>query len=623
MKKAVVVLLLASPLFAETHVVDQKTFDAIAVEFSGERAQELDRRIVEYHRIQGSPMMESVAKEVILPALKAAKVEASIEQFKSDGATTYDTYVSPIGWTMRGGELWIEGATPIRLCRYSDIPMCVSTYSKGGEWSGELIDVGRGTSDSDYANKDVRGKVVLASGYARDVVRKAVLKYGAVGTVIYPAATDRPDHPDMIRYNGIWTRASEVEKTSGSFQISANQYAKLKSLMSAGPVRVHGKIDADLGPYQLTVVHAYIRGTESANDEVIVSAHLDHPKWSANDNASGSATLVEIARTLRTLIDTKKLAPPRRTIHFMWVPEYFGTIAYLTQHPEKRSCTTSTGGCVVANINMDMVGEDTVKTNGRFYMTRAPMSVTSFLDALLPDILEQTRDANLYAPSGTHNYWPASMTDYYQGSDHDMFLGIDVPSTMFGHDPDWTHHTSEDTPDKTDASEFRRVGVLASNAAYWIGAADAAQWQSLAPAMAMEKLRVDGERLVSLRRRGNARLAAIMQKEIATEAANLDSAKLSARGIFSSGGQAPRQSGQAGAPVLHGKTIPPIFGEVKDAWDPDVNDLALFEAIRFMDGSRTNGQIADLLTIELGENYDTAWVDRAAAFLTSQKLAEK
>ena len=173
MKKVVVVLLLASPLFAATHVVDQKTFDAIAVEFSGERAQELDRRIVEYHRIQGSPMMESVAKEVILPALKAANVEPSIEQFKSDGATTYDTYVSPIGWTMRGGELWIEGVTPIRLCRYSDIPMCVSTYSKGGEWSGELIDVGRGTSDSDYANKDVRGKVVLASGYARDVVRKA------------------------------------------------------------------------------------------------------------------------------------------------------------------------------------------------------------------------------------------------------------------------------------------------------------------------------------------------------------------------------------------------------------------------------------------------------------------
>src|ERR1043166_9787282 len=158
MKKAALVLLLASPLtvplIRAPHVIDQKTFDTIAAEYSGARAQELDRRIVEYHRIQGSPMMESVAKDVILPALKAAGVEASIEQFKSDGATTYESYVSPMGWTMRGGELWIEGANPTRLCRYSDIPMCVSTYSKGGEWSGELVDVGRGTRDADYANKD-------------------------------------------------------------------------------------------------------------------------------------------------------------------------------------------------------------------------------------------------------------------------------------------------------------------------------------------------------------------------------------------------------------------------------------------------------------------------------------
>jgi len=271
---------------------------------------------------------------------------------------------------------------------------------------------------------------------------------------------------------------------------------------------------------------------------------------------------------------------------------------------------------------MDMVGEDTVKTNGRFYMTRAPMSVPSFLDALLPDVLEQTREANLFAPSGTRNYWPASMIDYSQGSDHDMFLGTGVPSTMFGHDPDWTHHTSEDTPDKTDASEFRRVGVLASAAAYWIGAADAAQWQSLAPAMAMEMLRTDGERLVSLKRRGNTRLASIVQKQIATEATNIDNAKLNVRGLFSSGGQAPRLSGQAGAPVLHRTTIPPLFGEVKDEWDSDINDIALFEAMRYMDGAHTNAEIADLLTTELDHSYDTAWVDRVSAFLKSQKLAE-
>ena len=28
---------------------------------------------------------------------------------------------------------------------------------------------------------------------------------------------------------------------------------------------------------------------------------------------------------------------------------------------------------------------------------------------------------------------------------------------MFGHDPDWTHHTSEDTVDKTDARGMARI----------------------------------------------------------------------------------------------------------------------------------------------------------------------
>jgi hypothetical protein len=192
------------------HLVDQKTFDAIATEYSGEAAQENTRRIVEYHRIQGSPMMAAVAHEVVDAQLKMYGVVSFLEQFPSDGKTKYGTYTSPMGWDMRSGELWVETVgdvkdfKPTLLCRYADVPMCVSTYSKGGDWSGELVDVGSGTSDSNYKDVDVRGKVALASGYAANVVRQAVLKHGAVGVVIYPAASDRPDHPDMVRKNQRW-----------------------------------------------------------------------------------------------------------------------------------------------------------------------------------------------------------------------------------------------------------------------------------------------------------------------------------------------------------------------------------------------------------------------------------
>jgi hypothetical protein len=648
------------------HLVDQKVFDAIATEYSGEAAQENTRRIVEYHRIQGSPMMATVAEQVVLPRLKSWGLDAKIEQFPSDGKIKYGTYISPMGWDMHGGELWVEGAAgskdfkPIMLCRYADVPMCVSTYSKGGEWSGELVDVGSGTSNADYKDKDVRGKVALASGYAANVVREAVLKHGAVGVVIYPSAFDRPDHPDMVRYNGIWPRAEELEKTSGGFQISRNQYDMLKSLMTQGAVRVHGKIDATLGLGKLTLVHAYIRGADHPEREVLISGHLDHPKWSANDNASGSGAMMEAVRTLQTLIAANKIGPPRLTIHFMWVPEYFGTLAYVSNHPEARRCDSAWDDprntpddfvagkpCIVANINMDMVGEDTLKTNSRFYFTRTPDSVPGFLDALMTDVLQQTREANLYAATGTRNYWLAEAIPYAQGSDHDVFLGLGIPATMLGHDPDWTHHTSEDKIDKTDASEFRRVGTLASAGTYWMayqagkssaatGREDAMKIADLVQRIATDlQLHPDAH---ALRRLSANRKALDYQLQMGSWHYQLLS-QGSANWV-----PAPEERSKGSGP--HRLTLLPLDSSVFDnaspedrkwlseqqvrfasdseglATKPDFGLLS-FEAVNFMDGHRSTAAIADLLSAEYLLDIDQAWVDRLVSILEKQKLVGK
>lgn len=664
-------------LASAQHLVKQEVFDTIATEYSGEAAQENTRRIVEYHRIQGSPMMASVAEQVVLPRLKAAGLEAKIEQFVSDGKTRYGTYISPMGWDMRSGELWIEGVSgaknfkPIMLCRYADVPMCVSTYSKGGEWSGELVDVGSGTSDANYQGVDVRGKVALASGYSANVVREAVLKHGAVGVVIYPSAGDRPDHPDMIRYNGIWPRAEELDKTSGGFQISRNQYDMIKALMRQGAVRVHGKIDATLGPGKLTLVHAFIRGTKNPEREVLITGHLDHPKWSANDNASGSGAMMEAARVLQTLITAKKLAPPKLTIHFMWVPEYFGTLAYVSNHPEARRCDSpwddprnkpdvfNTGKpCILANINMDMVGEDTVKTSSRFYFTKAPDSVHSFLDGVLSDVLAQTREANLYAQTGTRNYWLPEAIPYAQGSDHDVFLGLGIPASMLGHDPDWTHHTSEDKIDKTDASEFRRIGVLANVSAYHIAMATALEERLQIDAAAnavraaefARRLAADAWSLrdPAVARRNTINLPCLLGetvnlKEGTKPPANKPLVPVCAFFFDVNGTQGPDHKPSSGP---HRLTILPFDASVFENVSPedkkwlaeqearfasDSEGLATkpnfalisFEAENFMDGKRGTAEIADLLSAEYLVDIDRAWVDRLVSILEKQKLVAK
>ena len=631
----------------------QEIFDAISNEYSGEAAQENTRRIVEYHRIQGSPMMAAVAEEVVLPRLKSASLEANIEQFVSDGKTQYGTYISPMGWDMRSAELWIESVSgmkdfqPIRFCRYADVPMCVSTYSKGGDWSGELVDVGSGTSDAHYKDTDLRGKVALASGYAGNVVREAVLKHGAVGVVIYPDAADRPDRPDMIRYNGIWPRAEELEKTSGGFQISRNQYDMLKSLMKQGAVRVHGKIDATLGPGKLTLVHAYIRGTEHPEREILITGHLDHPKWSANDNASGSGAMMEAARVLQTLITAKKIAAPKLTIHFMWVPEYFGTLAYVTNHKEVKSCGNfyqpepNGPQCVLANINMDMVGEDTVKTNSRFYFTRMPDSVPFFLNAVMSDVLQQTREADLYAQTGTRNYWQPEAIPYAQGSDHDVFLGLGIPATMFGHDPDWTHHTSEDKIDKTDASELRRVGAFATAAAWFLATADPPAWKKLRTAGYADRVQELVRRLAqdaTVLRDTPSKGTLKNREEFEDQSYYLDS-------ILKTGdAQARRHNNTQGSTSgprrltllpLNASAFEGVSGEdqkwlaeQETRFASDSEGLATkpnfalitFEAMNFMDGHTTTAEISALLSAEYLLDIDQNWVDRLVSILEKQKL---
>jgi hypothetical protein len=636
------------------HLVDQKTFDAIANEYSGEAAQENTRRIVEYHRIQGSPMMSAVAEQVVLPRLKAAGLESRIEQFPSDGKTKYGTYISPMGWDMRGGELLVDNATgakdfkPIMLCRYADVPMCVSTYSKGGEWSGELVDVGSGTGDANYQGIDLHGKVALASGYAANVVREAVLKHGAVGVVIYPTAGDRPDHPDMVRYNGIWPRAEELDKTSGGFQISRNQYDMLKSLMKQGAVHVHGKIDATLGPGKLTLVHAWIRGSEHPEREVLITGHLDHPKWSANDNASGSGAMMEAARTMQSLIAAKKLTPPKLTIHFMWVPEYFGTLAYVSNHKELKFCgnfyepVPNGSQCVLANINMDMVGEDTVKTNSRFYFTRVPDSVPFFLNALMSDVLQQTREADLYAQTGTRNYWQPETIPYAQGSDHDVFLGLGIPATMLGHDPDWTHHTSEDKIDKTDASEFRRVGTFASAAAWFMATADSRSWKQVRAGAYADRVAELAHRLAQ-----DSTSDAAIQRVLKNRAEfDAQSDRLDSLTPQPGAANIRTTTPSAATNGPHRQTILPLDASALEGvsaedgkwlakqearFASDSEGLATkpnfalisFETVNFMDGHRSTAEIADLLSAEYLLDIDQAWVDRLVNILEKQKLVAK
>src|SRR5204863_5090828 len=98
-------------------------------------------------------------------------------------------------------------------------------------------------------------------------------------------------------------------------------------------IRLRGEVDAGREPSAYLIPTAIILGRRR-DQEVVFSCHLDHPNPGANDNASGCAGELEVARTLSHLIRSGALPQPERTIRFLWPAEMEGTISLLNARPE-------------------------------------------------------------------------------------------------------------------------------------------------------------------------------------------------------------------------------------------------------------------------------------------------
>jgi hypothetical protein len=336
------------------------------------------------------------------------------------------------------------------------------TYSNPGNETAELVWVGAGTGHADYEGKDVRGKFVLATGYGGQVHRMAVLEYGAVGVVCYLDDDRAAEFPDMLQYTGMWPTTEELDRVTFGFNISNRQGERLRRMLAAGTrVVVRGTAEGiGLEPFYMDVVVARIDGAERPEEELVLSAHLDHPKESANDNASGSAALLDLAVTLQRLIDAGRMPRPKRTIRFLWVPEWYGTMAYVDAHPEMTG--PALGGSVLANLNLDMVGEHLELLHSAMTLTRTPASVPSALNDVAENMAQMVDRMPVRTPRGSRSRFNFRVTGYGGGSDHMMFIDRGIPGMMVGHSPDYTHHTSEDTPDKVDPVELERSEIIAA-----------------------------------------------------------------------------------------------------------------------------------------------------------------
>lgn len=444
--------------------------DIIKEDLSGSNAKSYVAQISRFHRVQASTMFHEAAEYVKHELLKIGLKNVSIEQFPADGEKKYWTHTSPMGWTVKSAELRLLEPEEQLLASFADIPQSLHTYSNAtppGGVTAELIDVAEGTKPANYEGKNVKGKLVLATGRAKLVHEQAVYKRGAAGVITDTLTYEMPnvreslDVPDAHAYQSIWPTAKELDKITFGFSLSKRQGNQLRALLKRGkPIKLRAKIDARLFPSNLEVVTATIRGSSKPNEEVFLVAHLCHPKPSANDNASGSGLLLEIARTVNLLIKSRRIKRQARTLRFLWVPETYGSISYLLCHQDLPSR-------LIGGINLDMVGQNQELCKSTLNLDRTPDSLPSYLNDLVFRFMEESvklfDNPSAFGSSTTFRYATGAFSG---GSDHAEFTDstIRIPCVMLLQWPDVFYHTSADTIDKVSEDSLRRVGWIATNA---------------------------------------------------------------------------------------------------------------------------------------------------------------
>ncbi len=480
---------------------------AIMNESSGERAMHHVLELVPYPRVRSRAEYEGHFRESEVMARFAKEYgfsDVEIESFQAPGRI----------WHASRVELWMQEPDLRKLYDVHDVAVSIAANSEPGDVTAELIDVGAGSRPENYAGKDVTGKIVLGSAGTNVLQRLAVFERGAVGVVTYTAL--RPElYPDPIMSQSLSARPPEGKAGGFGWSVAASVGRDLAARLAAGRrIVLRSIVESETFPGEMETVHATIPGDGSTTQAVAISAHLyeGYQKQGANDDNSGCALTLEIGRTLITLIHEGKLPRPKRTIHFIWVPEISGTTAWLAKHADMKAR-------LVADLNFDMEGLGLSLSHSYWVLHRTPDTFPTFLNDVAQNVMEFVAELNrervryrangyaptwpLYSPNGSHDPFYIKIDKHYGASDHVVYMREGIPSVMFITWPDMFYHSSEDTPDKLDPTMFRRAAAVGGAGAVIVTAGS----DALAARVTAEALARGAERMGDAQRKGLGYLA--------------------------------------------------------------------------------------------------------------------
>jgi len=217
------------------------------------------------------------------------------------------------------------------------------------------------------------------------------------------------------------------------------------------------KLKKNINTIQTENVLGLIEGCEKPEEYIVISAHYDHLGRKggnifsgANDNASGVAALMEVARTFKMAANNGKT--PKRSILFVaFSGEEKGLLGskYFVNNPPAPINSIKT------NLNMDMLGrqDDKQTTSNYIYLLGC-----SHLDPHLKQISDSINA--LYTHLNLDYRFDSPHNPIYGASDQASFVEKGIPSIMYFNGLHKDYHTPGDTADKINYKAIEKVAQL-------------------------------------------------------------------------------------------------------------------------------------------------------------------
>ena len=521
-------------------LMNDKVYDLIVGESSGDRAFYYIMDIAPYERDRKSSDYSGLFMEskYVVEKLKAAGF---------DDATTAIVGKSKT-WDGVSAEVWEVSPNTAKLADYRDLAAMLGQGSMSADVTTELVWVGRG-SQAEIDAVDLKGKIAVTEASAGRVHAIAV-KAGAVGIISYYSPRPLVD-PIQIPNSGI--RGNDA-----TFCINLTPrdgYVLRDRLLAGEKITVKAKIETATEETNIEVPTCLIKGSDENAEEVILCAHLyeGYVKLGANDNISGSASLIEVARTLNELIAKGQIERPKRSIRFIWIPEFQGSIPWAQQNKEILQKT-------LCNINLDMVGLWLSKSQSFYCLHRTTMGNPHYINDVAESFYHYMGATNksfvatgvgrpdatkpVYSVTGSRDPFYYSINAHYGASDHEVFSdwGVQAPGVIMITWPDNYYHTSGDRPEICDPTQLHRAIVLAAASAYTVAnanssdavkiatevAANAAKRMSIKMKLDLTEFNnADAENFAALYRKARFNQDAMLNNEVATLATVLELAPAS------------------------------------------------------------------------------------------------